>query len=109
MSYCVNCGVKLSDSEKQCPLCHTKVINPNDLNPTYHPVYSEKVDVRKKINVKYLTSMFVLIFLCIGLICLSTDLIINKGVISWSVFCVVSLIYLSGILQYVIQKNIYLL
>lgn len=29
MSYCVNCGVELADYEKQCPLCHTKVINPN--------------------------------------------------------------------------------
>ena len=28
MSYCVNCGVKLKQSEKVCPLCNTKVINP---------------------------------------------------------------------------------
>ena len=30
MSYCVNCGVKLEQSLKTCPLCHTPVINPND-------------------------------------------------------------------------------
>ena len=29
MSYCVNCGVKLDPSLKECPLCHTPVINPN--------------------------------------------------------------------------------
>ena len=29
MSYCVECGVKLADSEKICPLCNTVVINPN--------------------------------------------------------------------------------
>lgn len=29
MSYCVNCGVELHDSEKKCPLCSTVVINPN--------------------------------------------------------------------------------
>ena len=29
MSYCVNCGVELADSEKICPLCQTEVINPN--------------------------------------------------------------------------------
>lgn len=29
MSYCVNCGVELHDSEKKCPLCDTVVINPN--------------------------------------------------------------------------------
>lgn len=28
MSYCVNCGVELDNSVKQCPLCNTMVINP---------------------------------------------------------------------------------
>lgn len=32
MSYCVQCGVKLEQSLKTCPLCHTPVINPNELN-----------------------------------------------------------------------------
>lgn len=31
MSYCVNCGVKLEQSLKSCPLCHTPVINPNEI------------------------------------------------------------------------------
>lgn len=31
MSYCVNCGVKLEQSLKTCPLCHTPVINPNEI------------------------------------------------------------------------------
>lgn len=30
MSYCVNCGVKLENSLKICPLCHTPVLNPNE-------------------------------------------------------------------------------
>lgn len=29
MSYCVNCGVELHESQKKCPLCDTVVINPN--------------------------------------------------------------------------------
>lgn len=28
MSYCVNCGVELDNSVKQCPLCNTVVVNP---------------------------------------------------------------------------------
>ena len=32
MSYCVQCGVRLEQSLKSCPLCHTPVINPNELN-----------------------------------------------------------------------------
>lgn len=31
MSYCVNCGVELSASATECPLCNTPVINPKDL------------------------------------------------------------------------------
>lgn len=31
MSYCVNCGVELDASSRECPLCNTPVINPNDL------------------------------------------------------------------------------
>ena len=34
MSYCVNCGVKLEQSLKKCPLCHTPIINPNEYTVT---------------------------------------------------------------------------
>lgn len=108
MSYCVNCGVKLAPSEKECPLCHTKVINPNIEKPDFHPVYPDRIDIRKKVNIKYLMSIFVLSFLIVAVICLTTDLLISKGKLTWSIYCVVSLIYLSGLLQYIIQKNIYI-
>lgn len=32
MSYCVNCGVELEQSLKQCPLCNTPVINPREMS-----------------------------------------------------------------------------
>lgn len=31
MSYCVNCGVELEPSLKECPLCNTPVVNPNQI------------------------------------------------------------------------------
>jgi hypothetical protein len=31
MSYCVECGVKLAEYEKECPLCTTPVYNPNEI------------------------------------------------------------------------------
>ncbi len=31
MSYCVNCGVELDQSSKECPLCNTPIVNPKDL------------------------------------------------------------------------------
>ena len=27
--YCINCGVKLGDTEKECPLCRTKIYHPD--------------------------------------------------------------------------------
>lgn len=32
MSYCVNCGVELHATAKECPLCNVPVINPKDLS-----------------------------------------------------------------------------
>ena len=30
MSYCVNCGVELDASARECPLCNTPVVNPRE-------------------------------------------------------------------------------
>lgn len=35
MSYCVNCGVELDKTAKECALCNTPVINPKELVPRY--------------------------------------------------------------------------
>ena len=40
MSYCVNCGVELDITATACPLCNTKIYNPNqpvatDVAPPY--------------------------------------------------------------------------
>ena len=49
MSYCVNCGVELEASLKECPLCHTPVINPKELNkeapPSPYPTDKGQVEV----------------------------------------------------------------
>ena len=37
MSYCVNCGVELDKTCSVCPLCNTKVVNPNELVDTTSP------------------------------------------------------------------------
>jgi hypothetical protein len=37
--YCIQCGVKLADSEKQCPLCGTRVFHPDFDMPDGHPPY----------------------------------------------------------------------
>ena len=37
MSYCVNCGVELDKTCSVCPLCNTKIINPNAPVDTFSP------------------------------------------------------------------------
>ena len=54
MSYCVNCGVELDKTCSVCPLCNTKVINPNQpvdtVSPKPYPVDKGYVDsgIRKE-------------------------------------------------------------
>ena len=48
MSYCVNCGVELDASAKECPLCNTPVLNPRELEKiakAQHPFPTEKGQV----------------------------------------------------------------
>ena len=64
MSYCVNCGVELDPSLKSCPLCHTPVINPNELKKeeTVYPYPTQKgqVEVVKRKDLGILLSIVVL-------------------------------------------------
>lgn len=61
MSYCVNCGVELDASLKECPLCHTPVINPNYLNREFpaspYPTDKGQVEVVKRKDLGILLSV----------------------------------------------------
>ena len=37
--YCINCGVKLADTEYRCPLCGTDPLHPNVERPSVRPFY----------------------------------------------------------------------
>ncbi len=67
MSYCVNCGVELDASAKACPLCNTRVINPQEYkklpgNTPLPPFPEEKgtVETVKSKDFAILLSMVVL-------------------------------------------------
>lgn len=49
MSYCVNCGVELDASLRECPLCNTPVINPREAEhgQAYSPFPAGKGDVER--------------------------------------------------------------
>lgn len=107
MSYCVNCGVKLKNSEKKCPLCNTKVINPNKDNSEYEPVYSNKVENFKRINYKYLSKIVILILMITSFLILLLDYVSSRT-ITWSLYVVASILYLGTHLSFAVIKNIYI-
>ena len=107
MSYCVNCGVKLKNSEKKCPLCNTRVINPNKMDALYEPVYSNKVENFKRINYKYLSKIIILILTITSFLILLLDYVSSRT-ITWSLYVVASILYLGTHLSFAVIKNIYI-
>ena len=78
MSYCVNCGVELDATAKNCPLCNTPVINPNEikLEDPVPPFPKEKAQVEEiqRADFGWLVSM----------VCLATA--VTCGVLNWLAF-----------------------
>lgn len=106
MAYCVNCGVKLKKSEKECPLCNTIVMNPNIVEE-YEPVYPNVVEEFKKVNYKYISKLTILILIILTLIVVLCDFVTSKKV-SWSIYVICSSLYLSCHLSFLLYKNIYI-
>lgn len=54
MSYCVNCGVELEKSCRECPLCDTPVINPREkYTGEVKSVYPDNIIIPKSLSKKY--------------------------------------------------------
>ena len=73
MSYCVHCGVELGEGAKECPLCHTRVIDPSALEPVeekpFFTTRQEKIPPVSKLELAMLlTAMFASVSLCCGLL-----------------------------------------
>ena len=85
MSYCVNCGVELDATLKDCPLCNTPVINPQELvkaqKRTPFPVEKVPVEMIKRKDMGLLVSI---VLVAIALTCTGLNLLVfNKTY--WSV------------------------
>lgn len=107
MSYCVNCGVRLAKSEHICPLCNTKVINPNKIKEEYIPAYSNQIEKFKTIDYKFLSKLIILILLSLGLITVICDFIITAR-ISWSIYVIAAVLLLCSHFTFPFIKNIYI-
>ena len=88
MSYCVNCGVELEASLQQCPLCHTPVINPRELNKetpaSPYPTDMGQVEVVKRKDLGILISV---VLSATGITCLLLNLLVFNGSL-WSLLVI---------------------
>ncbi len=96
MPYCVNCGVKLGDSEEKCPLCQTVVYHPDIPKP--EPAKSlyprNTVDIPQKMKPRFKLEIATIILFFPALLTLICDYSINARIV-WSgiVFGAVCLLY----------------
>lgn len=81
--YCINCGVRLADTEKKCPLCGTVLYHPDLKQPEGDELYpTERLPIREKSS--HLGHMVLtLLFLITAGVVLYYDLSLD-GYMEWS-------------------------
>lgn len=93
MSYCVNCGVELDNSQKACPLCGTEVNNPHE-KPHKEAIspYPKHLDrSAKRFESRMLAGVITIIMLLAIGICLIADLIYSERA-DWSIIAMSALL-----------------
>lgn len=108
MPYCIKCGVKLENSESECPLCQTKVYHP-DLVQTDHAIPPFPIEAEhssNKIRYKYKILIATFIILHPTLLTVICDYSINNRIV-WSniVVAAVLLIYSIIFIPLIFQKK----
>ncbi len=88
--YCVNCGVKLGDSEKNCPLCGTVVFHP-DISREPAPKLYPPSSPRERMDTKAIQTLLTILFLLPALLVFLCDRQIN-GEIVWSGYVIGALL-----------------
>ena len=81
--YCINCGVKLADSEKICPLCNTALYHPELKQAAAEPLYPVNQYPAQRPHSVIMPVILSTLFLMPLLITLLCDLRIN-GSVTWS-------------------------
>jgi len=87
LSYCVNCGVELAESEKSCPLCGVEVFNPlspyNPRAPRPYPKRIERLAARAdRLYLMTIAALLMLIPLFVTVLC---DMLYSGGM-TWSLY-----------------------
>ena len=89
--YCIKCGVKLADTEKQCPLCGTVPFHPELAREEAQPLYPQDRYPVYQVNHRSALVVISTLFLIPLLITLLCDLRISERV-TWSGFVMGALV-----------------
>ena len=97
--YCINCGVKLADGEKRCPLCGTVPFHPDIPKAEGTPLYPEDRYPNTKVEKKAALGVVTILLLVPILVTLICDLSLHQKV-TWSGYAVggVVLLYVVAVL-----------
>lgn len=92
MSYCVNCGVELRESESHCPLCDTRVVNPRKpFNEHAERAYPKTNDIILTAEDRMMTVILITVLTFLpALTCLIVDYVIS-GKCTWSYYVVIAM------------------
>lgn len=98
--YCINCGVKLADTEKRCPLCGITAFHPDILREEARPLYPPREPVYK-MNSRAAQIVVTTMSLMAGCITLLCDMQINHTVV-WSGYVIgaLAVFYIAFVLPY---------
>ena len=103
--YCIHCGVKLADTEAQCPLCQTRVFHPDLPRPEAEELYPRQqypAANRHSLLPQAIVSFLLFLPMFIALLC---DLQLS-GSVSWSGYVIGALLvsYVSIVLPAWFQR-----
>ncbi len=96
--YCVNCGVKLADTESFCPLCGTEAFRPESVRSQTERLYPQKPS-RPTVTPYGLYGILTALFLLAMAIPLQCDILLT-GSVTWSGFVIggVLVLYVAAVL-----------
>lgn len=97
--FCINCGIELSDGQKICPICQTRVYHPDLKKSDALPTYPRKAFKGEEINIRGLLFVVTLLHLIPIIFAIIWDYNLNDA-IDWTGYVIgsVLLIYVSAVL-----------
>ena len=103
--YCANCGVKLADTEKRCPLCGTEAYHPDIERPEVAPLYPKDFVPKRELTKTTIHIILLTLFLMPIFVTLYCDYYANH-IITWSPYVAfaISAIYIIVILPFWFKK-----